>query len=188
MLCPWSAQELSVCAVFSCGLGDPQGLPAPSPASGQLGRPVYPCLSAFVFAQGGHRLLPPPQKTSKNVLPVAGYSGVASLAPGRPAGRQPVGTQPVVVGASAGVLALGRRAPPAVQAWWKVAEEVPGRQGPQLNPLSQQRNNGLDGLLGAGGAVSTSHRDRLLQGTGTDLPQPALPILFFSLLGQAVVF
>lgn len=37
-----------------------------------------------MFTQDGYGPPPPPQKTRKHVFPVAGWSGVASLAPGRP--------------------------------------------------------------------------------------------------------
>lgn len=75
---------------------------------------------------------------------MVGWSGVASLAPGRPPARLPVGRQPVVVGVkswlpSACFLQLSKqgglgRKPPVCR--------------PQPNPLSQQRNNGLEGLVG----------------------------------------
>lgn len=96
-----------------------------------------------MFAQDGYGPPPPPRKTRKHVLPVAGWSGWPLwLRAGPPAGR-PAGGQPVVVGWRAGCLAacflqlskhgrLGRkplvcaqRAEPPVT----TREQWPGRAG-----------------------------------------------------------
>lgn len=70
--------------------------------SWQPGSQACPRLSAPVFAQDGYGPPPPPQKTRKHVLAVAGWSGVASLAPGPPPSKAASGQQPVVIGGIAG--------------------------------------------------------------------------------------
>lgn len=63
------------------------------------------------------------------------------------------GRQPVIVGMESWL--TGRMFPPAVQAGRAGEETLSPVHGPQTNPLSQQGNNGLDGLV-VGWKVSPS--------------------------------
>lgn len=84
-----------------------------------------------MFAQDGYGLPPPPQKTRKHVLPVAGWSGVASLAPGRPPSKAASGRAACCCWMESWL--PGRLFPPAVQAR-PAGEEAPGLRAVSRTP------------------------------------------------------
>lgn len=128
-------------------------------------------------------LTPSPLKNKKTCFASGRVEWEWPLAQAGPPARPPVVRQPVVIGVESWLPSA--RFPPAVQ-----ARQAGGLGGapvcrPQLNPLSQHGNNGLEGLEGA--HQSSPVCPRLPPATGTGCCEVCFPShLVFHLAGHIV--